>query len=141
MTTYESDMKTVSSSGKVIFNILSDLNNLQRIQDKFPENDAVKEMVFDSDSCSFQAPGIGKISFRIVTREPDSAIVLAMENAPVKANARIDLNQVAENETQLKLTLNADLPPMIKMMADKKLKEGINLLAGKLAETLSEVRS
>ena len=38
----------------------------------------------------------------------------------------------------MKLSLSAELPMMIKMMLDKKLKEDINLLAGKLAEALSE---
>jgi len=36
------------------------------------------------------------------------------------------------------LTMKADLPVMIKMMMDKKLKEGINLMADVLAKVLSE---
>ncbi|MFT3751508.1 MAG: hypothetical protein QM800_01015 [Paludibacter sp.] len=59
------------------------------------------------------------------------------ENAPVEVNVWIQLKQVAENDTRMKLTLKADLPAMIKMMVDKKLKEGINSVADLLAKTLS----
>jgi len=38
----------------------------------------------------------------------------------------------------MKLTLKSDLPVMIKMMIDKKLKEGINLIADVLAKALSK---
>ncbi|MFA6581921.1 MAG: SRPBCC family protein, partial [Paludibacter sp.] len=39
--------------------------------------------------------------------------------------------------TAMKLTLKAELPMMIKMMVDKKLKEGINKVADLLAKGLS----
>jgi len=48
------------------------------------------------------------------------------------------LKQVSENSTELKLVLNAELPMMIKMMVDKKLKEGVNMVADLLAKTLSK---
>ncbi len=137
MTTYESDIKTISSNEEVVFNILSDLNNLQKIKEKFPENDVVSGMQFDSDRCSFQAPVVGKISFRITSREPNKQIALTLENSPMEANAWIYLAPISQDETELKLALSADLPPMVKMMADKKIKEGINVLAEKLAEALS----
>ncbi len=38
----------------------------------------------------------------------------------------------------MKLTLKAELPTMIKIMVDKKLKEGINVIADLLANTLSK---
>ena len=52
-------------------------------------------------------------------------------------NAWIQLKQVAENDTKLKLTMKAEIPAMIKMMVDKKLKEGINTIADALAKALS----
>ena len=138
MTTYESDIKTIFSSEEMVFAILSDLSNLQKIQDKLPENDTINDLQFDVDSCSFSVQGVGKISFRITRRDPTNTIVFAVEDMMVTANAWIQLKQVAENDTRMKLTLKADLPQMIKMMVDKKLKEGINMIADKLAEGLNE---
>ena len=138
MTTYESDIKTISSNEEVVFGILSDLNNLNKLQDNPALKDKVKDLNFDADSCSFSVEGFGKVGFRIVEREPFKTIKLAYENAPVEVNVWIQLKQVDENDTSMKLTLKAELPTMIKMMVDKKLKEGINSIADMLAKTLSK---
>lgn len=52
-------------------------------------------------------------------------------------NAWIQLKQVAENDTKLKLTMKAEIPAMIKMMVDKKLQEG-NAMADILAKALNK---
>jgi hypothetical protein len=138
MTTYESDIKTISSNEEVVFGILSDLNNIQKLQENPALADKVKDIQFDTDSCSFAVEGFGKVGFRIIEREPFQTIKLASENAPVQVNVWIQLKQVAENDTRLKLTLKAELPTMIKMMVDKKLKEGINTIADMLAKALNK---
>jgi len=138
MTTYESDIKTISSNEEVVFGILSDLNNLSQLQDNPSLKDKAKDLQFDTDSCSFSVEGFGKVGFRIVEREPFKTIKLASENAPVEVNVWIQLKKVDENDTRMKLTLKAELPTMIKMMVDKKLKEGINSIADMLAKTLSK---
>jgi len=138
MTTYESDIKTISSNEEVVFGILSDLNNLKEILDRTPLTDKVKDLEFQTDSCTFVVEGFGKMGFRIIEREPFKTIKLHSEKAPVDLNVWIQLIQRAENDTQMKLTLKADLPAMIKMMVDKKLKEGINLIADVLAKVLSK---
>ncbi|MFA5045316.1 MAG: SRPBCC family protein [Paludibacter sp.] len=138
MTTYESDIKTISSNEEVVFNKLCDLNNLKELQNKSPETDKIKDLFFDADSCSFVVDGIGKIGFRVVEREPFKTIKLNSENAPVQLNVWVQLKKTDENNTAMKLTLKADLPMMIKMMVDKKLKEGINKVADLLAKGLSK---
>ncbi|MDD5183960.1 MAG: SRPBCC family protein [Paludibacter sp.] len=137
MTTYESDIKTISSNEEVVFNKLSDLNNLKELQNKSPETDKIKDLFFDADSCSFVVDGIGKIGFRVVEREPFKTIKLNSENAPVQLSVWVQLKKTDENNTAMKLTLKAELPMMIKMMVDKKLKEGINKVADLLAKGLS----
>ena len=137
MTTYESDIKTISSNEEVVFGILSDLNNLKQIQDKTALTDKVKNLQFDTDSCSFEVTGIGKVGFRIIERESFKTIKFESEHAPVKVNAWIQLIKVSDNETHMKLTLKAELPTMIKMMVDKKLKEGVNMVADVLVKVLS----
>ena len=138
MTTYESDIKTISSGEEVVFGILSDLNNLQKYQEHIPISDKVKNLQFDTDSCSFVVDVFGKVGFRIVEREPFKTIKLTSENAPFQVDVWIQLKEVAENDTKLKLTLKAELPTMIKMMVDKKLQQGINEIAGILAKALSK---
>jgi hypothetical protein len=137
MTTYESDIKTISSSREVVFNVLSDLNNLRKITGNPDLNDKVKDLEFDTDTCSFTISGVGKVGFRVEGREPFKTIHFKAEHSPVPVNVLVELSEIVENSTQMKLTLQAEIPSMIKMMVDKKLKEGMNAFAEILAKTLS----
>ena len=138
MTTYESEIKTISSSEEMVFGILSDLKNLEKIAQNPSLKDKVKNLEFDTDSCSFSVEGFGTVGFRIIKREPFKTIKLESEHSPMHVNVWIQLKQVAENDTKLKLTMKAEIPTMIKMMVDKKLKEGINTIADALAKALSK---
>ncbi|MBP1677535.1 MAG: hypothetical protein H6Q20_2094 [Bacteroidetes bacterium] len=137
MTTYESEIKTISSNEEMVFGILSDLNNLEKLAGNPELNDKVKDLQFDADSCSFAVDGFGRIGFRITNREPFKTIKLESDNAPVQVQAWIQLKQVAENDTKMKLTLQAELPAMIKMMVGNKLQQGINTIAELLAKSLN----
>ena len=95
-------------------------------------------MQYDTDSCSFGVEGYGRVGFRIIEREAFKTIKLESENSPIHINVWIQLKQVAENDTKLKLTMSAELPAMIKMMLDSKLKSGINSVADVLAKALSK---
>ena len=137
MTTYESEIKAISSSEEVVFGILSDLKNLEKLATNPSLEDKARDLKFDTDSCSFVVEGFGKMGFRIVEREPFKTIKMVSENAPVEINVWIQLKEAAENDTRMKLTVKAELPMMIKMMVDKKLQEGVNSIADLLAKTLS----
>ena len=46
MTTYESDIKTISSSEEMVFGILSDLNNLKKLQDNKELSEKIKDLEY-----------------------------------------------------------------------------------------------
>lgn len=137
MTTYESNVKTISSNEEVVFGILSDLNNLKKYEALIPATDKIRDLQFDADSCSFVVDMFGKIGFRVVEREPNKTIKFVSENTPYEIFVWIQLKQLAENETKFKLTMKADLPTMIKMMVDKKLQEGVDSIAEAIAKALN----
>ena len=142
MTSYESDIKTISFSGEVVFNIISNLsnfNNLQNLNADAQEklNQMLKDVEFDENSCRFTVDGVGRVGFRIIEREPFKTIKLEAENSPVAVNGWIQLVQVSETDTRMKLTLKADIPTMIKVMVDSKLKKGINTIADTLVQYLT----
>ncbi len=138
MTTYESEIKTISSGEEVVFGLISDLNNLQLLKDDPRVQEKLSDLTFDTDSCSFSVDMLGKIGFRIVEREPYKTVKMELYDVPMQMNFWIQLKQVADNDTKMKLTLKAELPTMVKMMVDGKLKEGINLIAGYLADGLNK---
>lgn len=138
MTTYESEIKTISSSEEMVFGLISDLTNLQLLKDDERVREKLSDLTFDTDSCSFTVDMLGKIGFRIVEREPFKTVKMEVFDVPVQMNFWIQLKQVTESETKMKLTLKAEMPMMIKMMVDSKLKEGISMIAGYLAEGISK---
>lgn len=132
MTDFTSSVQKIPFDAERVFRKLSDLNNLEMIKDKFPA-DKIRNMSFDADSCSFQADMIGKISVRIVEREPEVSIKLVSEKSPVPFTCWIQLKEMAPDDTRMKLTLRADIPFMFKGMISKPLEEGIQKVAENIA--------
>ena len=144
-TTFESSIKQIFHKQESVYNTLSDLNNLQRLKDKFeqvkdqiPEDkkeqlDKITDLTFDSDSISISAPMVGEIKMRIIDREAPKTIKFETENSPVPFNFWIQLLPTSETACKMKLTIKADLNPFIKGMVKKPLEEGIEKIADALA--------
>ncbi len=131
---YESKITTSSCNADKIFAVLSNLRNIDKVKGLIPQ-DKVQEIESDEDSVRFKVDGLGqKIKIAIVEREPDKTLKFALQNMPMEMNFWIQLKQVAEHDTKLKLTIKADLPMMFKMMLDKKLQEGLDQAAVMLAQ-------
>ena len=132
MTEFVSEVKTIPHDEDRIFTMLSDLSNLERIKDRLPQ-DKIQDFEFDSDSCSFAVAPVGKITFRIVEREPNKTIKFETENSPVPFNFWIQLLPTGEFSCKMKLTIKAELNMFIKGMVKKPLQEGIEKIADALA--------
>ena len=98
MTEFVSEVKTIPFNEDRIFNMLSDLSNLGKVQDRIPQ-DKIQDFEFDKDSCSFSVAPVGKITFQIVEREPNKTIKFTTTNSPVPLFLWIQLKQVEENDT------------------------------------------
>ncbi len=132
MTEFTSDVKTIPFNDDRIFTMLSDLSNLERVRDRIPE-EKVKDFEFDSDSCSFTVDPVGKIRFQIVEREPNKTIKFTTTNSPVPLFLWIQLKQMDEGDTRMKLTVRADLNPFIKPMVSKPLQDALGKIADLIA--------
>lgn len=132
MAEYVSDIKSIPYTDEEIFSVLSDLRKLDLLKDKIPQ-DKIKDFSYDQDSCSVNVNPIGKVRFVIIEREPNTTIKFEAEQLPFKLNLWIQLKQVADNDTRMKLTVKADLNAFLKPMVSKPLQEGINKIADTLA--------
>ena len=106
MTEFVSEIKTIPYNEDRVYAMLSDLSNLERVKDRIPQ-DKIKDFEFDSDSCSFAVDPVGKITFQIVEREPNKTIKFTTTNSPVPLFLWIQLKQVEEADTRLKMTIRA----------------------------------
>lgn len=132
MTEFVSEVKAIPHNEDRIFNLLSDLSNLEKIKDRIPE-DKIKDFEFDKDSCTFTVAPVGKITFQIVEREPYKTIKFTTTNSPVPLFLWIQLKQVAENDTRMKLTVKAELNAFLKPMVSKPLQEALDKISTVLA--------
>jgi len=133
MSTFESEIKSIRANDTEVFAILSDLRNAEKLKERIPQ-DKVKNIELAEDSISFEVVPIGALSLKIVEREPNKTIKFSADHAPVDFFVWLQLKQIAEDDTKLKVTLKADLNPMIKMMASKPLEQFVNTLADSLAK-------
>lgn len=132
MTEFVSETKTIPHNEDCIYEMLSDMTNLERVKDRIPQ-DKIKNFEFDSDTCSLTVDPVGKITFQIIEREPYKTIKFSTTNSPVPLTLWIQLKQVAENETKMKMTVHADLNPFLKPMVSKPLQDAVDKLSTAIA--------
>ena len=133
MTDFISEVKTIPHNDDKIFAMLSDMSNLERVKDRIPQ-DKIKDFTFDTDTCSFTVDPVGSIQFQIIEREPNKTIKFSTTNSPVPLHMWIQLKQVAENDTKLKMTVRADLNPFIKPMVSKPLQDAVEKISEIIAQ-------
>lgn len=132
MSTFESEITKANCNDVDAFRILSDLRCIERVKDRIPA-DKIQDLTYDADSCHFTISPIGQIGIRITDREPNKTIKFGSEQSPLGFDFWIQLKQVAENDTRIKLTLKAELNFAIKMMVEPMITPMLNKLANALA--------
>ena len=127
------------------FNTLSDLNTppvlkdrFEQVTDQIPEDkrkemEKLKDLRFDSDSITINAPMVGDLKMRIIDRDFPKTIKFETENSPIPFNFWIQLLPTGEFSCKMKLTIKAERNMFIKGMVKKPLQEGIEKIADALA--------
>lgn len=140
---YVSEIKYIGHNQKIIFNYLSNLENLskfinegllERVTEQVPQI-KITDPESDADSFRFNITGMGQAEIRIVNREPYKTVKIESSGElPIGITFWIQLLPVNAYQTKMRLTLHAEMSMMIKMMAGKKLSEGVNRMADMLAQ-------
>lgn len=130
MTKIESTIREIAYPQQAVYNMLSDLSNIQKVQDKIPQ-EHVKDLTFTSDSISISTP-MGAVKMVIINREEPKEIKFETQESPLPFNFWIQILPVDETSSKMKLTIKADLNPFIAGMVKKPLQEGIEKIADAL---------
>ena len=155
MSKYESQVKQIPSPIEAVYAKLSNLENLRPIVENAQNNEQLKQQIeaagqdpsylnmlknvtLTPDSMALDPGMMGVIALNIIEREDPAinegkgTIKFETQQSPIEANMWIQLLP-GEVGTRMKLTLKADLNPMIKMMIGNKLESGIDKFADMLA--------
>lgn len=127
----ESRIGKIQSNQERVYALISDFSNLGN----YVPHDKVEDFKSDTDSCSFTIEKIGNFGMRIIDRDPTKTVKIANdESVPFQFNLWIQLKEIAEKDTRVKVTLKADLNPMLKMVAKKPLTQFVDTLVDRLEQ-------
>ena len=139
MNTYESKQKQLFVSQIEAYNKLSDLKNIEpyvsAIKQQF--QDKIQDISIDPNYISLSVENINVV-FKIIDREEYKTIKFAVDNIPLSANMWIQLKEISEMETRMKLTIKADIPFFLKPMVGDKLEKGIDEIANAIALAINK---
>lgn len=133
MIEFNSDLKTIYHSDRDIFRVLSDLRNLDFVKEFIPE-DQIKEFVFDKDSVSFRVDAIGKVTFLVIERQPESLIRFKSEKLPFDVFLEIQLQLKSEEETELIMMVQSDISPFMRGLVEKPMREAVDKISDALTQ-------
>lgn len=129
-TTFESSVKSVSYAPETIYNLLCDFNNFSDVI----QNQKVKDWESTTDTCRFKVEGVGEVGLRIIDREPFTTIKYTADGkTPFNFYLWVQIKEVAGNDSRIKLTIKADMNPMMKMVASQPIQKFLDMLADAIA--------
>ena len=131
----ESSVRQIPYPQQSVYDMLSDLSNIEKIRDRIPE-EKVKDLTFDHDSVSVSVDMVGSVTLQIIEREEPKCIKFETTNSPVPLNLWIQILPVTEESSKMKLTVKVDTNPFVAKMLEKPLREGIE----KVAEGISLIK-
>ena len=118
---YESKQRQVTKPAAMIYNFISDFTIFTpAVQGK------VEEWSATPDECSFKVQGM-RVGLRIVEREENNYVkIKGGEGVPLDFTFWIQMKEVAECDTRIRMVLHADLNFAIKMMVGKKIQPALD---------------
>lgn len=135
MSQYESSTKHIPYPQEKVYAKLEDLNNLEGLKDKLPE-DKVKELTYSRDEATVNVPPLGNITIRVVEREEPKCIKLEAVGSPIPVNMWIQIIPDGEEASKMRIVAKAEINFMLRSMIEKPLKDGLE----KIADALSMIK-
>ena len=132
MSQYESSVKNIPFPQARVYAKLEDLNNLETLKDKLPE-DKVKDLTYSRDEATVNVPPMGNVTIKVVEREEPKCIKLEAVGSPIPINMWIQIIPDGEEASKMRVVVKAEVNFMLRAMIDKPLKNGVE----KIAEALS----
>lgn len=140
-----SEVQKINSAIADVYAFLSDFSKIGKLIEtarqmgagnQIPElADKIEDVRTTVDACTFMVKGVGEMGMKIVEREEPKLIKLEGDGRlPFEFQVWIQLLDNGPYDTRLRITAEAELNMMIKMLLKGKLEKGINQLAEGLAK-------
>jgi hypothetical protein len=122
---YESRTGNLSCTTGEVFDFVTDIRNFEQF---IPVN-TINNWQSDKDSCSFDVSMIGTVSLRIAQSVPHNKVIF--NGDALKKNdfsLVLNITNSLTNKAEVKVMLDAELNPMLKMIANKPITQFLEML-------------
>lgn len=126
---FESRSGNLACSARQCFDFTTDLRHFEG----FIPNGTINNWKAEKDSCSFTVSMLGTVSVRLTDKEMFKRVVY--KGDALKKNdfeLILNISDNGDNPAQVKLLLNAELNPMMKMMASKPIEQFLEMLISEM---------
>ncbi|NPD47394.1 SRPBCC family protein [Lentimicrobium sp. S6] len=121
---------SVSASAPRVYDFISDFNNLEKLM---PEK--VVDWKSTMTTCTFTIQGMATLNMKQGQNKSNELVqMLADGKNPFQYDLNTFIAAHGEDASEIYLQLNADLNPMLAMMAKKPLENFVNILAEELSK-------
>ena len=113
-TNFESRKGVIACKPQEFYAFISDIRNFGQ----FIPTANIREWKAESESCSFAIPPFGSATVRITEKLPESLVVFfgkALQNN--EFTLKVNIAATGTEKSEVKLELNAEMNPMLRMMA------------------------
>lgn len=132
---FNSKPVSLNASRKTVFEFLSNFNNFEKLMP-----DQVTNWKSDSETCSFTIQGMTDIQLKYSLKEAFHTIKVEPEGkSPIAFDLRVKLDEseLDEQKTNGTIEINAQLNPMMAMIAKRPLENLVEVMSEKLNEVFS----
>ncbi|RUT79418.1 hypothetical protein [Ancylomarina longa] len=148
-----SEVKKIPHTVGNVYDFLSDFRKIAKVFEMAADNPQIQEQIeaqtkkklnikehiehWDAteDNCTFVIKGFGEAGLQFVEKEQNKTLKMTgYGRTPFEFYIWIQLVEKDAYDTRIKLTVHAELNPMMKMMLKKKLEKGIDQLAEGLTQ-------
>jgi carbon monoxide dehydrogenase subunit G len=122
---YESRTGKLTCTSREVFDFVTDIRNFEQ----FIPNATINDLQAGKESCSFSVSMVGTVSFRLTRKEPFNKVVFSGDVLQKNDFSLIlDIIDNTDNVAEVKVSLEAELNPMLKMMANKTIIQFLEIL-------------
>lgn len=132
MEKYESKQHQIRRPAEQVYTIISDFRNFTpAVQGR------VEDWHAEESECSFRVKGVS-VRLRMVDKEPGNYVKISGdEHSPLDFTMWVQMKQVAEYDTRMRMVLHIKLNMVMKMMIGSKLQDGLDQMAEQMARAFN----
>ena len=125
LSNFESRSGKLTANAEAVFAFVTDIRNFER----FAPKGTINNWIAEKESCSFNVSMIGTVTVRIAEKEKFSKVIYSGD--ALKKNDFLLTLHISDKLTKLaevRVVLNADLNPVMKMMVSKPIVQFLEML-------------